>query len=802
MTEYIAHIRNSDNEVQTVEAHLLEVKELAEQIGDKIGVKHIAGLAGMLHDLGKYTDEFRDYLRKAAANLDDSPKRGEVDHSTAGGKLLFDLYKRKRTTKYEELLAEIVGNAIVSHHSYLHDFLGPQATSGYLNRVRDKPIEYTKAKEMFFAKTISEQAFNSYVEEAVRELKAFIDPSAKDNPAQLMFLTKYVFSALIDADRTNTRMFENGETTRQEPDRRMLFQDYYGKLMLHLAKLQQDAKANSRISTLRQQMSEACEQFAQLPSDIYMLSIPTGGGKTLASLRYALRHAIDTNKSRIIYVVPFTTIIEQNAQEVRHIIQDDGHLLEHHSNVVYDEQSEDDRDEDVLDMKLKLKLARDNWDSPIIFTTLVQFLDTFYARSSRNIRRLHQLSNAVIIFDEVQKVPIRCISLFNRALNFLKSKARASIVLCTATQPALHYVRHKLNISQTAEMVEHLPEIEEAFRRVEIVDQLPEGSFTTERLADFVLERIQDLRSVLVILNTRAVVKKLFEQLSNREISVYHLSTSMCAAHRQHILREIKQLLASGQKVICISTQLIEAGVDISFDCVVRSLAGLDSIAQAAGRCNRHGKDPIRQVHVIDHAEEDLKRLKEIAVGKSIARNIFADLRHHPDRFDGHILGSEAMRIYFEKFYTEFTEELDYTIREYGVKMTALLLSDRQQNPLFHDYKNVHQAVPLALTHSHRTAADHFQVIDDATTAVIVPYKEGQEIIAELNGAEKIDDLSRLLRRAQQYTVNVYPHQLAQLGDGLVKLLDGKVQVLKDYAYSDQFGLDVEGESGGGLYFS
>jgi CRISPR-associated endonuclease/helicase Cas3 len=801
MTEYLAHIRQSDHVFQTVEAHLLEVKLLAEQYGDKIGVKHIAGLAGMLHDLGKFTDEFRDYLLKATANRDDAPRRGEVDHSTAGGKLLFDLFKKTRTTKIHELLAEIVGNAIISHHSYLHDFLGPQAESGYLDRVRDKPIDYSQAKALFFEKVINERDFQRYVDEAVRELEAYIDPAAKDNPAQLMFLTKYVFSALIDADRTNTRMFEEDEPIQSEPDRKSLFQRYYDKLLNHLLHLQHTSKANPRISKLRQQMSAACEQFAQQPSDIYTLSIPTGGGKTLASLRYALRHAIDKDKTRIIYVVPYLTIIEQNAQEVRDIIQDDAHLLEHHSNVADDSNLEDDRDEDVLDTKLKLKLARDNWDSPIIFTTLVQFLNTFYTRSSRDIRRLHNLSNAIIIFDEVQKVPISCISLFNRALNFLKNKANASIVLCTATQPALHYVRHKLNIAEDAEMVKYLPEMEEAFRRVEIIGKLHEGTMTTERLAEFVTERIQKLRSVLVILNTKEVVKKLYECLAPLDIPVYHLSTSMCAEHRQHILEEIRQLLSSEQQVICISTQLIEAGVDISFDCVVRSLAGLDSIAQAAGRCNRHGRDQVRQVYVVDHAEENLGRLKEIAVGKHIAKNIFEDLRCNPGRYGGEILGKEAMDKYFEEYYTAFEPDLDYTIREHGVKMTALLLSDRQQHPYFHEYREMHQTVPLALTHSHRTAADYFKVIDDATTAVIVPYRDGREIIAELNGAERIDDLSKLLRRAQRYTINVHSHELKQLGDGVVELLDGKVLALKDYAYSDRFGLDVQGDSGGGLYF-
>ncbi|GJM77091.1 hypothetical protein HMSSN036_93070 [Paenibacillus macerans] len=295
---------------------------------------------------------------------------------------------------------------------------------------------------------------------------------------------------------------------------------------------------------LRARMSEQCDVFAaERPSGIYTLSIPTGGGKTLASLRYALRHACKYNKQRIIYVVPYTTIIEQNADEVRKILKDSEHILEHHSNIIEDDPNgrgdDDEADDGIITDKEKLKLSRDNWDSPIIFTTLVQFLNVFYAKGNRNTRRMHNLSHSVIVFDEVQKVPIHCIALFNEALNFLKQDAHCSILLCTATQPTLEEVKRSLWKDRDGEIVPNLSEVAKAFKRVELIDQT-EDPMTNETLAGWVKSEINGWGSTLIILNTKRVVKDLYEKLKDFPVPVYHLSTSMCAAHRKEQLEEIE----------------------------------------------------------------------------------------------------------------------------------------------------------------------------------------------------------------------------------------------------------------------
>ncbi|MGG1553028.1 CRISPR-associated helicase Cas3' [Paenibacillus ferrarius] len=800
----IAHIRESDHHIQTVEEHLTEVQALAEQFGDKIGVKHIAGLAGLLHDMGKYTDKFTTYIYNAVFHPEKASARGSVDHSTAGGKLLYELFHTTKPAMYTALLAEIVGNAIISHHAYLHDFLNYQQESPYLRRVAENsPDEYNQAKKTFYERVATEQELRQYAIRAAEELEAYLaKASGQTKETKLMFLSKFIFSTLIDADRTNTRLFEENRKPEPPLDRQALFSAYYEKLLLHLQKLQAQTDANSPVNLLRKAMSDRCDEWAVKPSGIYTLSIPTGGGKTLASFRYALKHAIQTGKRRIIYIVPFTTIIEQNAKEICSIVGDDAYILEHHSNVIEDDDDDKDEQEDgLITPRQKLKLAKDNWDAPVIFTTMVQFLNAFFAKGSRNIRRLHNLSEAVVIFDEVQKVPISCISLFNQALNFLHHHGRSSLILCTATQPSLQFVKRKLDVGHNAEMIENLPKVIQAFKRVNILCKAAQEGMNTTQLANFAQAQLLEGKSVLVILNTKTVVKKLYQRLAHSDSPLYHLSTSMCPAHRNAKLDEIRKRLSDGEKLICLSTQLIEAGVDISFDCVIRSLAGLDSIAQAAGRCNRHGKNGIQEVYLIDHEEENLKHLREIRVGKEITKQLLVDLQKNPAEHGGDLLSADAMMAYFRKFYKKLEAELDYPLPDLlHSDMMNLLTADRR-NSVFHEtyVANKKKNLPLYLPNSYRTAAEHFEVISSRTTAVLVPYDdEGKELITQLNGAVTIEGLSRLLRKAQQYTINLfrYEMQLLDKHGGLVSLLDGKVMALKESAYNEEFGLDVANDSG------
>src|SRR5699024_5978986 len=336
-----------------------------------------------------------------------------------------------------------------------------------------------------------------------------------------------------------------------------------------------------------------------------------------------------------------------------------------------------------------------------------------------------------------------------------------------------------------------------------VIDRVSDEPFNQEKLVHFIDERIAHIRNVLVILNTKTVVKNVYEELKAKykdKIPIYHLSTSMCPNHRTDILDRVRKHLNNNEQVICVSTQLIEAGVDISFECVIRSLAGLDSIAQAAGRCNRHGEKERRNVYVIDYVDENLGFLKEIARGKEIAKRIFKDLQMNPDSHGGSILSMQAMNYYFKAFYMESEVDLDYPIRGLNQTMVELLMATNRENSLLIDYisRNQNQSVtPLVINNSYQTAAKNFKVIDSPTTSIIVPYGEGEEIIADLNGDLKIDDLSQLFRKAQRYSVSVYSYQLDLLNESgsLTTLFDNQVYALKDGAYDTEYGINIDGDS-------
>ncbi|MGX6980001.1 CRISPR-associated helicase Cas3' [Vagococcus elongatus] len=809
---YVAHIRRKDGETQLVRDHLLEVKALSEESGSKLRVGHLAGLAGVLHDCGKYSDEFQEYLREAVAHPDDLSKRGTVDHSTAGGRLLLEFLSDSPT---EKMLAEIIGNVIISHHGGLNDYISPVSLeTPYYRRVYEKELpEFEKAKERFLTEVLSEKELQNYCAKAIEELHEFINESksygrdAANFLRDIDLLTKYLFSCLIDADRTNTRLFEE-DTEDQSWDRTRFFSDSLTALEHLLSSFEQNTAQQSRINILRQKMSQQALEFASRPSGIYQLSIPTGGGKTLASLRYALQHAKKFNKERIIYVVPFTTIIEQNAQVIREIIGDT-YLLEHHSNVIEDDFSFQEFEPNFQEDHFNLKLAKDNWDVPIILTTMVQYLNVFYSKGTRNVRRLHNLANATIIFDEVQAVPIKCLSLFNESVNFLKNYGRTSLLLCTATQPALDYVTNGLELAEESEIVRQLPKVVEAFKRVQIVDKTQNKAWGQADIVGFSREIMKHATSLLVVLNTKKAVREVYKQLVLEgfpETAIYHLSTSMCPKHRKNQLEEMIGLMKNNQPVICVSSQLIEAGVDISFDHVVRSLAGLDSIAQAAGRCNRHGSEPIKEVYVINvsHELENTDKLLEIKRGAAITKKLFSTLKNiqgkegESETFD--LLGPAVMKRYFQEYYAEFKTDSNYFINEIEANLFDLLGSNKFLRSALLQDKGINY--PLFLTSSMKTIGKYFRVIDNQTTSVVVPYdKEGDDIIALLNSDPEVSELTKLLKRAQQYSVNLFDQEIRVLSQNglLLPLYKGDGYYLSDRAYDKVYGVNLEGDSQMGM---
>jgi CRISPR-associated endonuclease/helicase Cas3 len=439
-------------------------------------------------------------------------------------------------------------------------------------------------------------------------------------------------------------------------------------------------------------------------------------------------------------------------------------VLEHHSNLTPEKETWNTR------------LLSENWDAPVIFTTTVQFLETLFAGGTRGVRRLHQLANAVIILDEIQTLPIKTVHLFNNAINFLVKQCGSTVVNCTATQPLLHAVCSKKGAARLtgdlkeSEMASRRDELFSVLRRAEVLDCRKDGGWTEREIAQCACDVVKDSGSALVIVNTKAAAQALYDLCRQEVRTVFHLSTNMCPVHRMTILEKIKYLLSSEKQepVVCVSTQLIEAGVDIDFGAVVRYLAGLDSIAQAAGRCNRNGRRPSGRVVIVNPRHESLDRLPDIKVGKQVAERVLDEYRHTPGEFDNDLLSPKTMQRYYEYYFFNRAHEMAYPVSSRDIGHDDDLLTMLSTNArAVAAYARENRAAPaLSLRQSFKSAGRAFKVIDAPTEGIIVPYgEEGRRIIAELCAAAHIEKTKQLLREAQRYSVNLYPYDLKKLTD-------------------------------------
>lgn len=806
----IAHQREKDGAKQTLQQHLQGVATLSRTAAAKLGLDDAGELIGLLHDLGKYSKEFQDYINSALGNIDPDAddyvdakgKKGKVDHSTAGAQAIWDVLSKQGQS--QSITAQILALCIASHHSGLIDCIEatPKATvwdkfSGRMKKPEDRAHLQEVLSKMDEA---IRQRFRQLIESPTLHtsvINTLVDINKKDQGGALTvsfkqgLLIRLLFSCLIDADRVDTADFESPVAAQKRLNGRYTaFSTLIDRLETKLASFKTDTDVNK----IRKQISDHCLQRAGSKPGIFTLSVPTGGGKTLASLRFALNHAQTHQLERIIYIIPFTSIIDQNAEETRKILEpqgcgDKGNIvLEHHSNLTPEEQT------------WKTKILSENWDAPVVYTTMVQFLETLFGSGTRGARRMHQLSKSVLIFDEIQTLPINCVHLFNNAIHFLVDHCGSSVVLCTATQPLLNEVDPKKGRIELAPDSEMMPEVKELFadlRRVEVHNLQKDEGWSFDEVADLAIEEIMQCGSCLVIVNTKKAAQKIFELCqSQMDNNIFHLSTSMCPAHRKAILSQVRKLLDAKEDVLCISTQLIEAGVDVDFGAVIRFTAGLDSIAQAAGRCNRNGKRPTKgRVSIVNPADENLDMLPSIKEGKQITERLLREFEDNPERFDqGDLIGPTAMQWYFRYYFFERQDEMTYPVKSIGWDDNLLgLLSSNEK--LVQDYGRVNKTKPaIYFKQSFMTAAKAFKAIDAPTRGIVVPYdKRGNEIIAELCAAYEPDKQFALLREAQQYTVNIFPNLLTALdeAEAIHAVQDGIdiLYLMKPEYYSEHFGL-------------
>lgn len=809
---YIAHLRKSDEQIQSVQAHLKETAALAKVFAQKLNLESAGELLGLMHDFGKYSRKFQKYIHDETGlfnpDLDDeesTPNGSKVDHSTAGAQWVYrELRKFGAEQGIGELFGQMLGLCIASHHGEgLIDCLDGGGNAVWKKRFeKEDDLTHLAECEQNADEVVRQKAHELAGENLIRSLLNAVKPILSDSTTNdkikefyLGCLTRFLFSCLIDADRINSSDFEREaqkEVRRltEKPDWQMAIDQVEAKL----------AGFQNRypIDEIRRRISSDCLKRAVDSQGIYTLTVPTGGGKTLASLRYALHHAQKHNLDRIIYIIPYTSIIDQNAQAVREILDEDW-VLEHHSNLEPEKQSWQD------------KLLSENWDKPIVFTTMVQFLDAWFGGGTRGARHIHPMTKAVLIFDEIQTLPVKCVHLFCNVLNWLTTFGKSTAVLCTATQPLLGElglqnfpeekresisVRGLLRLSENAEIMGKHQDLDKLFdelSRVEIQFNERVGGWNVEEAGTFLLKQFQTIQSCLFIVNTKKWAQELYQYCKAQNVpseALFHLSTHQCAAHRKAIFNTIKARLKNKDPVICISTQLIEAGVDISMACVIRALGGLDSIAQAAGRCNRHGeKEGKGQVWVLNLQEQDFTQiLPDIQAGKTHAERVFRDFAGQD------ILQPAAMERYFEYYFYQRSDEMVYSIQNSATGSLLDLLSDNALNPYSEKNNKRSKQFPL-LMQSFKSAGRAFQAIDAPTHAVIVPYGEGAELIAKLCGEWNPQEMYHTLQKAQLYSVNVFPKvwDKLQKENALHETIEGSgIYYLKERHYNDEFGLSFD----------
>lgn len=796
----IAHQRKADQQEQTVAEHLTAVSETAKLFASSISLPLCGQLGGLLHDLGKYSDEFQQYIRSAIGHIDPdaeeyvdaNEKKGKIDHSTAGGQFISNIEREHKAFQY---LSQLLSLVIVSHHGGLIDCVAPDGTDKYSRRIAkdDKKTHFSEILEIAPDDVVGLARELLLSDEILNELMVVLKKIPKQSQNfYLGLLSRFLFSCLLDADRIDTADFENPENK----DIRLNTQyPSWDKFTIALEKRISKFSAENRVDEIRQEVSEACKRAGTRERGIYTLTVPTGGGKTLASLRFALEHAAKHKLERVLYVIPYTSIIDQNAREVQNVFAGLSEkygvelVLEHHSNLTPEKETTAQR------------LMSENWDAPIVFTTFVQLLDALFKGGTRSARRMHHLANAVIVFDEVQTIPIKTVHLFNNAMNFLTRVCGTTVVLCTATQPLLHDVdkaKGAIQLSPDHEIMSDVPALFEELRRVKVIDRREVGGCSDERIAEIIKEELNVTGSVLTIVNTKKSAANLFNLCKDLYAEVYHLSTNQCPQHRLEVIDHIRERARPGSAVpvICISTQLIEAGVDVDFGTVIRFVAGLDSIAQAAGRCNRSGKrKKIGRVLLVNPFHENIDRLPEIKIGKEKCERVLAEYDEDCSQFDNSLMSPQALTSYFRYYFYERSADMDFPVSSNVHVQGDTLLEMLSANSKAVDvYRRANRKSPLLpFCQSFATAGKLFKVIDSQTQGVIVPYGNGKKIIADLCASEDITREKALMKQAQRYSVNCYEQtfrNLAQAG-ALHNIGESGVYCLCEQHYSKDFGVSV-----------
>jgi len=794
---FVAHIRGSDKTEQGVFEHNDNVADFASSLGEQYGLEHIAKIAGRHHDDGKNTNEFLKYIKDA--NEGKPVVRGSVTHSTHGA-VLVDKFALPGNL-HSRLASEIIRTIIMSHHG-LRDCLSMDGNMVFTEAAKKITDSFNTVEEYVcshYGKDFMEKEFTNAVNDAkkIRDKIRDFQNKEKNVGSPNFYLFMYIrllTSILIDADRTDTACFEENippPRLKSKVEMRAIWQGLRNSFENKLMEFQKK-KEPSALDIYRKEISESCANFDKGESGIFRLVVPCGAGKTLSSLRYALNAAEKYGKRHIFYIAPFNSILEQNAAEIRDYIGDNEAVLEHHSNIVFD----DDETED----EKRYRLLTENWrDSPIIATTAVQFLNTLFTSGTSCVRRMQALGDSVIILDEIQALPIKVLKLFNAAMNYLAYFCRSSVILCSATQPLLDKL-DRYRILPPVKMLENEGKYDDVFRRVQIKDCTSGGGMLYAEVADFILTEAESAHSILLVVNTKQCAREVFAQLRSKADGSYllfHLTTNMCAAHRKKVLDKIKVNLSDSNyksKIICVSTSLIEAGVDVSFERVVRSLTGLDSIVQAAGRCNRNRETDCGIVSIISIREEAVSSLGNVPKAQEATRDLLYNIKVNPDNYPGGILSKSAMDEYYARYFKPLQKQMEYPLKDDPEHTIVDLLTEDPARCKRFEAQGGNGKTVL-LKQSFRKAGDEFSVIDDkGIIDVIIEYDDGAtEALRKLKAAKTLRDKQAALRSLQRYTVQLRENNLKKL-DAALQPFETGAYILDRIFYDEDFGVNDTGE--------
>lgn len=706
--EYLAHI-SEDGREETVSQHLQLTAALAAEFAAAFGAEQQGRLAGMMHDIGKYSDAFQRRLNGSSEH---------VDHATAGA---FECFKHKQIP---------AAFAVAGHHGGLPD-------GGSKGDTADQSSFWGR---MHRAEQGKLEAYSMWP----REMPQAKLPSFGSDRKAAAFFIRMLYSALVDADFLATEAFMDDKT-------RSSLESSMKSLKLKLdAYTSQWFPPQGALNVQRCAILKHCEESGETETPgLFSLTVPTGGGKTVASLAFALSHAKRYGLRRIVYVIPYTSIIEQTAHTFREILGEDA-VLEHHSGVLYDIT------EEASPNTVRLAQACENWDVPVVVTTAVQFFESLYSNRSSKCRKLHNLAQSVIVFDEAQMLPIPYLRPCVYAITELVRNYQVSAVLCTATQPSLKGIIQEFCPEQ--KMTELCPADlydPETFQRVTFQRA---GQLSWDELA----QRLKSYQQVLCVVNTRAAAQEVYSRL--RGEGTFHLSTLMYPAHRQAVLAEIRRRLKEGRCCRVISTSLIEAGVDVDFPAVFREQAGLDSVLQAAGRCNRERKRLTNEcVVTIFKGEGKTPPLFSIPIAAAEST-----MQNYED-----ISCADAIHFYFN-------ELLNLKGKEAQDKADILGRIETENYPF-------------------ASVAEAFHLIDSLTKTVYIPLNEGAEYAQRVKNGE----YSRsLLRKLGQYGVSVYEKHFNELyaAGALEQLPDGSAILMDTSLYDEKTGLSLTADDGKALF--